>query len=79
MTREGTLYCMHIIEANRGGSAGLSAALSECGAAPERKPRAAGESRAAVVALRCDIVLPLRSHNSQQSAERERTAREVGL
>lgn len=44
---------------------GLSRALSECDAAPERKPRAAGESGAAVLALRCDKFLPLRSHNSQ--------------
>jgi hypothetical protein len=61
-----------------GGVLGLSAALSERGAAPERKPPAAGESRAAVAALRYDKFLPLRSHHSRPSAERERTAREVG-
>jgi hypothetical protein len=57
---------------------GLSAALSERGAAPERKSRAAGERGAAALALRYDKFLPLRSHNSGPSAERERTARAGG-
>jgi hypothetical protein len=61
-----------------GGVLGLSAALSERGAVPERSSRAAGERRAAVVALRYDKFLPLGSHNSRPSAERERTARAVG-
>jgi len=62
-----------------GGVLGLSAVLKECGAAPEVKPKATEEGRAAVVALRCDSFLPRRSQFHHQSAERERTAREGGM
>ena len=62
-----------------GGVVGLSAGLKECGAAREVKLNATEEGRAAVFALRCDSFLPRRSQFHHKSAERERTAREVGL
>ena len=74
-----TLYYNAHYRGEPGGVLGLSAALSESGAAPEVKPKPEWEGSLAVFADRCDIFLSLRSHSDHKSAERERTGREVGL